>query len=212
MGCVGGRRPQRGVERHRDESGRAATAVLGGEHQVHAAFREPVGVVQILTAARAIEQARASRHAAIRASARVANGARPTPPATIHAVVGGSTSGHGCPSGPRHPSRSPTRTSNNWPVPVPMRLLRMLMPCGVPSAARTISKIEKGRRSRGSSPGFVLIMTNWPGRAAAAIVAARQRDDVVLCRERTIPEHVGLLVHDHPRQHSASASCRTCDC
>ena len=46
------------------------------------------------------------------------------------------------------------------PVPTPIRLLRIEMPIGAPSASRRISKIENGRRSSGSSPRDGLTITN----------------------------------------------------
>jgi hypothetical protein len=58
-----------------------------------------------------------------------------------------------------------------------MRLLKMETPSGAPpSPSRRISKIENGRRSSGAplnwGPPEVLIITNWPGRAAAAMSGA----------------------------------------
>jgi hypothetical protein len=48
----------------------------------------------------------------------------------------------------------------------------MLIPTGSPAAPRRISKMENGRRNIGSSPACGRNMTNWPGRAEAAIAGA----------------------------------------
>ena len=55
--------------------------------------------------------------------ASVANGARPTPPATSHASSGEATGANGRPSGPRHWIRSPGFASKRSVVDGPMRLL-----------------------------------------------------------------------------------------
>jgi len=76
------------------------------------------------------------------------------------AVDCGATGSNGRPSGPRHPRRLPGVASYNNAVPTPIRLLSNEIPVGLPLVSRRISKIEKGRRSRGSTPADGLIMTN----------------------------------------------------
>ena len=87
------------------------------------------------------------------ASASVANGARPTPPATIQASAGGATGVNGLPSGPRHPMRSPGAG-----VDTAARCRRRRAcsasrsPPARPPGPRRISNTENGRRSSGSEP------------------------------------------------------------
>jgi hypothetical protein len=74
--------------------------------------------------------------------------------------------------GARSGNRVPDSTRDKSVVPAPTRLLKIETPDGAPEESRRISKIENGRRSRGSCPPDVLIITNWPGSADAAISGA----------------------------------------
>ena len=64
-----------------------------------------------------------------------------------------------------------------------MRLFRSEMPVGAPSASRSTSNTENGRRSSGSCPRPALTITNCPGAAAAAIAGAASASDVVVGRQ-----------------------------
>ena len=68
---------------------------------------EQIEVEQLGGAARAVEQRRRRRRARAALRRASTNGARPTPPATIHASAGGSTGSNGRPSGPRQATRAP---------------------------------------------------------------------------------------------------------
>ena len=95
------------LERRDDAAALAEAAVLGRQHQLDAEVAEEIQIEELGAAARAVEQRRSSRRARAATSASVANGARPTPPATIHASAGGSTMVNGRPSGPRQATRWP---------------------------------------------------------------------------------------------------------
>ena len=67
---------------------------------------------------------------------------------------------------------SPSAASWSRRVVTPMRLLRIVMPVGVPALSRSTSNTENGRRSRGSVPWRGFTITNWPGWQVAAISGA----------------------------------------
>ena len=105
-GADAGARGEPAVERRDDAAAFADAAVFGREHELDAEAPEEIEIEELRGAARAVEE-RARTPRARSASASAANGARPTPPATIHASVGGSTSVNGRPSGPRQEIVSP---------------------------------------------------------------------------------------------------------
>ena len=86
--------------------------------------------------------------------------------------AGGNTSENGFPRGPSTERRSPAAASYRRAVPGPIRLHNTEMPEGDPAASRRTSKTENGRRSSGSVPAAVRIITNCPGWLAAAMAGA----------------------------------------
>ena len=108
---VDGRAGEAAFERRDDASALAGAAVFGGQHELDA---ERAGRNRDRTARRRAARRRTASHVTPRArsaSASAANGASPTPPATIQASVGGSTIVNGRPSGPRHAAICPGRAS-----------------------------------------------------------------------------------------------------
>ena len=145
---AGPRLLQLAFEWHGDASALAGAAVFGGQDQRDAPRREPI---QIETAraprSRAVEQRR-RRAARASASVSVANGARPTPPATIHACAGGSTGSNGLPSGPRHETTSPSTASNSMRVVTPTRLLSSVRPVDAAVVAQNLEHRERPAQQR----------------------------------------------------------------
>ena len=89
------------------------------------------------------------------------------------------------------------------------------MPVGVPRASRRISNTENGRRSSGSTPAPGLTITNCPGAAAAAMAGAREREHVVIARQRPVRDHPRRDIDRHRGsilQRNRLNLCATCGC
>ena len=194
-------------ERRGDQAARAARAVLGGQVEADAPRLEPLGVEEV--------RARAGRRrtgapaypdrAGPRQASRMERG--PTPPATIQPRRAAPPARTVCPggrapAGARLPQRRRDgqcrgrRACRGWRSPM-----------GSGSPSRRISNTENGRRSSGSVPGDVRIMTNWPGQRRGGDRRRLEHQHVAVGRQVRVPEHPRLDVH---RRHGGSitAGCK----
>ena len=78
-----------------------------------------------------------------------------------------------------------------------MRLFRSEMPVGAPSSSRRTSNTENGRRSSGSWPRAGLDHHELSGRGGGGDGRRREREDVVVGRQRAVGDHVGGDVDRH---------------
>ena len=162
---------------------------------------EHVEVEQLGGAAGAVVElhVRCRARAARRAS--VANGARPTPPATSHASSGAATGANGRPSGPRHWMRSPGFASNSSVVDGPMRLLSSERPTILPSL---LEHFEDGKRPAQQRletiAGLHHHELSW--QRALGNLGSGEREHVVVGRQMDVRDDFGDDVQRHVRKYT----------
>ena len=127
------------------------------------------------------------------ASPSVANGARPTPPATIHASAGGSTGSNGRPSGPRHETCRPRPRRTACVVVTPMRLLSSVRPSTRPFRPQDLEHRERPAQQRIAAAAG-LHHHELSGLGGGGDLGSGERDDVVIGGEARVADDACLDV------------------
>ena len=144
-------------------------------------------------------RASSARRARASASASIANGARPTPPATIHAVRRWIDERERAAERTEAGDVSPGSRVDRAACRDADALVQERDAGGPADRDRAAPRRPKrGGAAAGRGPVAAFTMTNWPGCAAARNRRRRQREHVVVGRQRR--------VGDHGRRHDRRAS------